>query len=146
MISIRKGAQADLKDILRLVLELAIFEKEPKAVTATLAQYEESYAEGVFDFMVAESDGEIIGLVLYYMTFSTWKGKMLYLEDFVVTQSWRGKGVGALLFDAFMAESKAQNAVLTKWQVYDWNVDAIRFYKKRGAEIDDAWYNCKLFN
>jgi len=146
MIAVRKGTKADLADVLKLVIELAVFEKEPDAVTASLNQYEASFAEGVFDFLVAEADEEIVGIALYYMTFSTWKGKMLYLEDFVVTNEWRNKGIGGLLFDAFLAESKKQKAVLSKWQVYDWNEDAIRFYKKRGADIDSTWFNCKIFN
>lgn len=146
MYTIRKGGKKDLPKVLDLVLELAIFENEPDAVTATLADYETSLADQTFEFQVAEAEGEIIGLILYYMCFSTWKGKMLYLEDFVVTQSWRRKGVGEALFQAFIKASEEKQAALSKWQVLDWNESAINFYKKQTAIIESEWLNCKIFN
>jgi len=146
MYTIRKGEKKDLPKVLELVLELAVFEKEPEAVTATLRDYESSFNEGIFEFQVAEVDGEVVGLVLYYMCFSTWKGKMLYLEDFIVTEAWRKKGIGEALFDAFIQASKDKGAVLSKWQVIDWNESAIKFYEKRGAVIESVWLNCKVFN
>lgn len=146
MYAIRKGEKKDLPNILDLVLELAVFENEPNAVSATLSDYQISLADNTFEFQVAEADGKIIGLILYYMCFSTWKGKMLYLEDFVVTQSWRRKGVGQALFKAFIEASLAKKAALSKWQVLDWNESAINFYKKQGSVIEAEWLNCKIFN
>jgi len=144
-IIVRKASKSDLVAILDLVIELAVFEKEPDAVTATIADYEESFDQGVFEAHVAECEGKIIGTALYYMTYSTWKGKMLYLEDLVVTQSFRRKGIGQLLFNAVLEETKAKYAKLLKWQVLDWNQPAIDFYEKNKAIIEKDWYNGKIF-
>jgi len=144
-ITIRKASKSDLVGILDLVIELAIFEKEPDAVTATIDDYEDSFDQGVFEALVAECEGQIIGTALYYMTYSTWKGKMLYLEDLVVTQTFRRKGIGQLLFDAVLEETKAKSAKLLKWQVLDWNQPAIDFYEKNKAIIEKDWYNGKIF-
>ena len=89
--------------------------------------------------------GQVAGMALYYLTFSTWKGRMLYLEDFVVRQQWRGNGLGQALFDAFLARARELDCRLVKWQVLDWNVDAIRFYERQQALIEREWYNGKLF-
>ena len=144
-ITIRKASKSDLAAILDLVIELAIFEKEPDAVTATISDYEESFDQGVFEAHVAEYEGKIIGTALYYMTYSTWKGKMLYLEDLVITQSFRRKGIGQLLFNAVLKETKAKRAKLLKWQVLDWNQPAIDFYEKNKAIIEKDWFNGKIF-
>ena len=146
MIAIRKGIEQDLPAALELVRELAKYEKEPEAVTADLEDYRKSLADGDFEFMVAEAEGRVIGLVLYYMCFSTWKGKMMYLEDFIVTRDWRGRGVGSLLYQAFMDESRRQRARLSKWQVLDWNEPALSFYRKQNAIIESEWLNCKVFH
>ena len=142
---IRKAAKEDLVGILHLVNELAIYEKEPDAVTATLKDYEDNFDKNVFEAHVAEFNGEIVGTTIYYMTWSTWKGRMLYLEDFVITQKHRRQGVGQLLFDAFMQEAKKKNVRLVKWQVLDWNEPAIEFYKKNNAIIETEWWNVKIF-
>ena len=89
--------------------------------------------------------GEIVGMMLYYMAYSTWKGKMMYLEDFVVREAVRGQGVGQMLWTAFEAESRAEGAKLLKWQVLDWNTPALNFYKNIGANIETEWLNGKLF-
>ena len=141
----RKATKKDLPSILHLVNELAIYENEPEAVTATLADYEDNFNKNLFEAHVAECEGKIIGTTIYYMTWSTWKGRMLYLEDFVITQDHRKKGVGQLLFDAFMREAKKKDVRLVKWQVLDWNVPAIEFYKKNNAIIEKEWWNVKIF-
>ena len=143
MINIRSVVLNDLPQILDLVVELAVFEKEPKAVTSTLKQYEEAFLEGVFEGLVAEEQGLIVGMAIFYMTWSTWKGKMLYLEDLYIKESHRNLGIGQNLFQAFLATAKTKNAKLTKWQVLDWNEPAIRFYKKNNASIEKNWWNCK---
>jgi GNAT superfamily N-acetyltransferase len=142
---IRKAEEKDLPFIHDLVRELAIFEKEEKEFTATLSMYEKDFKENVFQSIVAELDGEIIGMVLYYLTYSTWKGKMMYLEDFVVKEKNRGKGIGKALYEAFIEEAKHQQCQLAKWQVLDWNEPAIQFYTQNNAILEKNWWNCKVF-
>lgn len=145
MINIRKGNKQDIPHVYNLVVELAVYEKEPEAVTATLEDYYNDFEEGIFKTLVAEKDGEVIGMMIYYMTYSTWKGKMMYLEDFVVNEKHRQSGVGQLLYNRFIEESKKENARLVKWQVIDWNEPAIRFYEKNDAIIEKCWYSVKKF-
>jgi GNAT superfamily N-acetyltransferase len=142
---IRKGNANDLKAIYDLVIELAVYENEPDAVTATLTDYEKNFNAQVFQTIVAEHNGKTIGACIYYITWSTWKGRMVYLEDFIVTEAYRKKGVGQLLFDQFLVEAKGMNATMVKWQVLDWNEPAIRFYEKNKAIIEKEWWNGKIF-
>lgn len=142
---IRFARREDLPFVHQLVGELAEFEKASDEFVADLACYERNFDEGVFEVLVAELDGEVAGMALYYLTFSTWKGRMLYLEDFVVRQQLRGNGVGQALFDAFVQRARELDCRLVKWQVLDWNVDAIRFYERQQALIEREWYNGKLF-
>ena len=144
---LRRGVETDLPQVLGLIKELAEFEKAPEAVTNTLAamQRDGFGPEPIFGFFVLENEaGEIIGLALYYTAYSTWKGRMLYLEDLVVTETGRRGGLGRLLFDAVVAEARATGAVRMKWQVLDWNESAIGFYKKLGANIESEWLNGNL--
>ena len=141
---IRFAQAADLEAIRGLVVELAIFEKEPDAVTATFEDYASAYKSGLISILVAEIESEIVGMALFYDTFSTWKGKMLYLEDFVVKERLRGQGIGEALFDATIAEAKTRGCALMKWQVLDWNEGAIRFYQRKGSTIEKEWWNGKI--
>ena len=145
--TLRRGAEADLLQVLGLIKELAAYEKAPEAVTNTLAamQRDGFGPQPIFSFFVLESEAaEIIGLALYYTAYSTWKGRMLYLEDLVVTEAARRGGLGRLLFDAVVAEARATGAVRMKWQVLDWNEPAIGFYKRLGANIESEWLNGNL--
>ncbi len=144
-IEVRKATKNDLEAIYGLVKELAIYEKEPEAVTATLEDYQNDFAEGVFEANVALYGEEIVGTTIYYMSYSTWKGKMLYLEDFVVKEAFRQKGVGQLLFDAYLAVAKEKKAVMVKWQVLDWNEPALNFYERNNAIIEKNWWSGKIF-
>jgi len=144
-IEVRKATKNDLKAIYGLVKELAIYEKEPEAVTATLEDYQNDFAEGIFEANVALYGEEIVGTTIYYMSYSTWKGKMLYLEDFVVKEAFRQKGVGQLLFDAYLAVAKEKKAVMVKWQVLDWNEPALNFYERNNAIIEKNWWSGKIF-
>lgn len=144
-ILIRKGQKNDLPAVISLVTELAVFEKEPDAVTAQLQDYEKAFDNKLIDFHVALDQDQIIGMALYYDTFSTWKGHMLYLEDFYVQPAYRSLGLGGQLFDAVVEEARARGSVLLKWQVLDWNTRAIKFYKSKNAEIETIWYNGKLW-
>ncbi len=144
-ISIRKATTKDLPAIHQLVRELAIYEEAETEFIATLKDYEKDFDDAVFSSFVAENEGKIIGMTIYYMTYSTWKGKMLYLEDFVVNEAFRKKGIGQMLFDAFLKEAQHLGARLVKWQVLDWNKPAIRFYEKNGATIEKEWWNGKIY-
>lgn len=146
MINIRKGTKADLPAAMDLIHELAIYEKAPEQVNNTVERMEEDgFGEHpVFDFFVAEEEGEVRGMALFYFRYSTWKGKSLYLEDLIVREADRGKGMGKLLLDAIVMEAKALDCRQVNWQVLDWNEPAIRFYEKLGAELDGEWINCRL--
>jgi GNAT superfamily N-acetyltransferase len=145
-ITIRKGKKEDLPDVLNLVHELAIFEKAPDAVTNTIEEMEEDCfgKKPAFEFLVALVNNKIVGIALYFIKYSTWKGKGIYLDDLIVTEKMRGKGIGKKLFDEVISEAKKINAKQLHWQVLDWNVDAIDFYKKYGASIEAEWWDCKL--
>jgi GNAT superfamily N-acetyltransferase len=146
MTSIRKGTKADLPAALELIKELALFEKAPQEVTNTLSMMEEDGfgANPIFGYILAEVDGAIIGMSLYYYRYSTWKGKRLYLEDLIVTESKRGLGIGKLLFEETIEIAKKTNCTGMMWQVLDWNEPAINFYKKYNAHFDGEWVNCSL--
>jgi len=100
--TLRKATKKDLQSVLDLVNELAIYEQAPEEVTVTLADYEADFENNIFDIILAEQENEIVGIAFYYMAYSTWKGKMLFLEDFVVKEALRGHGIGKLLFKAFL--------------------------------------------
>lgn len=145
MTKIRKARYEDLADILDLVVELAVFEKEPQAVTATLETYQEAWNAQLIDAIVAEQDQKVVGMALFYDTFSTWKGRMLYLEDFVVAASHRSQGIGKLIFDELFKEAERRKCILVKWQVLDWNSGAVKFYEEYGATIERQWWNGKKY-
>jgi GNAT superfamily N-acetyltransferase len=145
MVTIRQATLADIPMIFSLVEELALYEKAPEAVITTVEIYERDFNAGIFEAVVAEKDGEIIGMALYYMAYSTWKGRMLYLEDFVVRESARRFGAGQMLFDAYVAIAKEKGATIVKWQVLDWNEPAVKFYEKNNAIIEKEWWNGKIF-
>ncbi|MCB0649724.1 MAG: GNAT family N-acetyltransferase [Saprospiraceae bacterium] len=144
-IQIRLAVREDLPAIHNLVRQLAIFEEAEAEFTATIEQYREDFDSAVFEALVAEVDGEIRGMALYYLTYSTWKGKMLYLEDFVVEEAYRSFGIGQLLFEQVLGQGREKGCKLLKWQVLDWNKDAIRFYEKNNAIIEQEWWNGKIF-
>lgn len=144
-ISVRKATREDLQAVLDLVIELAVYEKEPDAVTASLQDYQLAFDDKRVQILVAEDAGKIIGMTLYYLTFSTWKGKMMYLEDFVVNEAYRRTGVGELLWNALIEDCKHQKCILLKWQVLDWNEPAIKFYQKHNATIEKEWWNGKIY-
>lgn len=143
-ITIRPGVEADLPAIHALVYELAVYEKEPEAVETTPAEYLEDFRKGLFEATVAELDGRVVGMTIYYMAYSTWRGKMLYLDDFVVYEACRGMGIGQMLFDAFVEEGRRRGCRLVKWQVLDWNEPALNFYRKNNAIIETDWWNGKI--
>lgn len=145
-IVIRKARREDCASMMRLIRELAVFEKAPEEVTVTLAHFEESGfgQQPVWWAFVSELDGEIAGLALYYIRYSTWKGQRMYLEDIIVSEAHRGKGLGTKLMDALIAEAKEKKFSGMLWQVLDWNQPAIQFYKKYNARFDGEWINVSL--
>jgi len=145
-IIIRVAEKQDCPALLELVHELAIYEKLPEEVTVTLEEFADAgFGEKpVWKAFVAENEDKIIGFALYYTRYSTWKGCRLYLEDFIVTEEYRGKGVGKLLFETVMQEAKDKNYNGMNWQVLDWNEPAINFYKKYEASIESGWLNASF--
>ena len=136
---------ADMQAIHALVRELAEYEKGLHRVTTSPESYLEDFERKAFDAFVAEVNDEIVGMALYYGMFSTWRGRMLYLEDFVVKESIRGHGIGKLLFEAFLEEARKQKVALVKWQVLHWNEPGLNFYRKYETVFDDEWVDCKIY-
>jgi len=145
-VTIRKAVKEDCKRILELVQELAEYERAPQEVTVTLSHFEESGfgPNPVWWAFVAEENNRIEGFALYYIRFSTWKGQRMYLEDFLVTEKMRGRGIGRLLFEELIKEGKAKKLNGIQWQVLEWNEPAINFYKKYNASFDAEWVNCSI--
>lgn len=143
-VSIRKATIEDMKDIHDLVMELAVYEKSPEAVDTDPEEYKRDFEDGLFNCLIAEDNNKILGIALYYMSYSTWKGKMMYLEDLVIREEYRRLGIGGMLFGAFLSESKADGCRLVKWQVLDWNELALNFYSRYGAVIEKDWWNGKI--
>ena len=145
-VTIRKGELRDVRAMYALVLELATFENAAHEVTNTIEEMEKDGfgSNPAFEFLVAETSNEIIGVAIYFIKYSTWKGKGVYLDDIVVSQPFRHQGVGTMIFDALINECAKHKAKLLHWQVLDWNEPAIAFYKKYQASFDPEWIDCKL--
>ena len=143
---IRKGTPEDVPAVLNLIRELALFEKAPQEVTNTESDMlRDGFGSSpVFSLLVAETNGRVIGMAIYFVKYSTWKGKGVYLDDIVVSEEFRGKGIGKLLLDEVIRDCARIGARQLHWQVLDWNTNAIRFYEKYNASFDNEWINCKL--
>ena len=145
-VKIRRGQKADLPCVLALIKELAEFEKALDEVSVTLEELEnDGFGQHPYYWInVAIHKDKIIGLSFYFIRYSTWKGRFLFLEDFVVKEDYRGQGVGAQLFEETIRIAQRLKVKGMVWQVVDWNEDAIRFYKKYEASIQTEWLNGKL--
>ena len=144
---IRKGAPNDVPSLLKLIKELAIYEKAENEVIVTEdILLRDGFGDNpLYHLVVAEYEGEVMGIALYYYAYSTWKGRYLYLEDFVVKESMRGKGIGKPLFEYLVNIAKDEGVKRMGWQVLDWNEPAIEFYKRKNATLDAEWINGRLF-
>ena len=144
---IRKAVKEDCGRIMELVLELAVYEKEPDAITVDFDHFVESGfgKKPVWWAFVADTDGRVEGFAIYYTRYSTWKGQRMYLEDLLVTEKLRGQGIGKLLFDHLLEEARQKKYSGIAWQVLKWNEPAINFYRKLGnVSFDNGWVNCSV--
>lgn len=141
-IKIRKAVKDDMKAVRDLIIELAVFEKEPDAVEVTTKDLQD-FGFGkkpMFTCFVAEVDKKVVGMALVYFRFSTWKGKVVHLEDMVVRESMRGKGIGEALYGEVMKYGHSQGVKRIQWDVLGWNEGAIRFYERSGAKVLRDWH------
>lgn len=143
---IRSAEQKDVAAIYGLIQELALYEKAPEQVTNTVENlHKDLFIEPLCEAIVAEENNVVIGFALFYTSYSTWKGKSLYLEDFYVSEEHRRKGVGQLLFERVVGIAQERKMARMDWQVLEWNQMAIDFYKKNNALLDPEWINGRLF-
>jgi GNAT superfamily N-acetyltransferase len=144
---IRKGEKKDMASVLNLIRELAAYEKEPDAVQVTvddLIKY--GFKENPeFNIFVAEIEGTIQGMALFYNRFSTWDGPSLHLEDLIVTKKYRGEGIGKALYDKVLEFGLKSGKKRIEWVVLDWNTPAINFYKSTGATMLEEWNICQMW-
>jgi GNAT superfamily N-acetyltransferase len=145
-ILIRPAKKEDCQRMMELIHELAVYEKAPEQVVVPFDHFVESGfgKQPVWWALVAEVKGVVVGMALYYVRYSTWKGQRMYLEDLIVSEDMRGNQIGSLLFDALIKEAKAKNFVGMNWQALDWNEPALNFYRKYNASFDPEWVNCAI--
>lgn len=138
---IRKGEEKDMQSVLDLITELAVFEKEPDAVDISVADLlSDGFSENPkFKIFVAEQENQIIGIALFYERYSTWKGRTIHLEDLIVTKNKQKIGAGKALYTAVLKYAFDHNFNRVAWEVIDWNVNAIDFYKSTGATYLNDW-------
>ncbi|MFI2742139.1 GNAT family N-acetyltransferase [Zhouia sp. PK063] len=143
--SIRFATENDMSQVLDLITELAVFEKEPDAVEITEQDLiRDGFKEHLFKCFIAETEKEVVGMALFYPRYSTWKGKTIHLEDLVVKEAKRATGVGSALFSEVIKYGHAQGVKRIEWVVLDWNEPAVKFYEKNGAHILRDWDTVQL--
>ncbi|MGJ8661325.1 MAG: GNAT family N-acetyltransferase [Bacteroidota bacterium] len=146
MILVRSAEEKDVKDIHELIKELALYEKAPEQVTNTVETlHHDMFVQPICEAIVAEENNSVLGFALFYTSYSTWKGKSLYLEDFYVSEKNRKRGIGQQLFEEVVRIAKERKMARMDWQVLDWNELAINFYRKNNALLDPEWINGRLF-
>jgi ribosomal protein S18 acetylase RimI-like enzyme len=142
---IREAHIQDCTAMMALINELALYEKAPEQVTVSLDTFIEhgfGAKPSYWAFVAEDENKTVVGFALCYLRYSTWKGPRCYLEDLIVTESQRGKGIGKLLLEKVIADAKEKKHDGVVWQVLNWNETAINFYKKYEANFDDEWVNC----
>ena len=147
MLKLRKATSEDARLILTFIKELAEYEKDPKAVVATEENIRRDGfgAQPKFEVVIAEWDGDAVGMAFYFFNYSTWKGRHgMYLEDLIVRPSQRGNGIGKAIM-AHLASVAVENKCFgIRWEVLDWNKSAIRFYESLGAEFRGRWQSMQI--
>ena len=138
---VRKALETDMPAVLELINELAVYEREPNAVEVTV---EDLVKDGfgkqpLFNCFVAEEEDKIVGMALLYFRYSTWKGKTVHLEDLIVSESYRDKGFGMMLYKEVMKFALENKVKRVEWVVLDWNAPAVQFYKNTGATVFSEW-------
>ncbi len=138
---VRKATKNDMPSVLKLINELAVYEREPDAVEVTVADLERDgfSDQPLFNCFVAEAEDKIVGMALFYNRYSTWKGKTIHLEDLIVNEDYRGKGIGMQLYKKVMQFALEENIKRVEWVVLDWNTPAVNFYKNTGASVFSEW-------
>jgi len=145
-VTLRPAEKQDSEAILRLIQELAVFEKEPESVLLTVSDIER-YGFGsspLFQCLVAQVEQQVIGMALYYQRFSTWKGPTYHLEDLIVTEAYKGKGIGTQLYTAFIQIAYESGVERIEWNVLHWNTPAVGFYEKSGATVLHDWSSVQM--
>jgi GNAT superfamily N-acetyltransferase len=143
---IRQAKPGDETEIFNLIYALAVYEKAPEQVTNTPQQLaRDLFEDKICSAIVAEEVNQIVGFSLYYISYSTWKGKCLYLEDFFVIPEMRKTGIGEQLFQKTVEIAKEMGVKRMDWQVLEWNEPALNFYRKQKAILDPEWINGRLF-
>jgi GNAT superfamily N-acetyltransferase len=145
-IIIRKAETGDLVHVYELIKELAVFENAPHEPSNSIKKFVDEATCKVprFHVILAENNGHIIGIALYYYGYSSWKGSMIYLDDLVIKESYRRKGVGKMLMDELIAIAREEKVCQLRWHVLDWNQNAINFYKKYPVTFDPSWITVKI--
>jgi len=145
-VTLRPAEKQDSEAILRLIQELAVFEKEPESVLLTVSDIEQ-YGFGsspLFQCLVAQVEQQVVGMALYYQRFSTWKGPTYHLEDLIVTEAYKGKGIGTQLYTAFIQMAYESGVERIEWNVLEWNTPAVGFYEKSGATVLHDWSSVQM--
>ncbi|WP_373058600.1 N-acetyltransferase family protein [Zunongwangia sp. H14] len=145
-IKIRKAAREDMPHVLELIKELAVFEKEPEAVIIDAEDLKrDGFGENpLFTCFVAQVEGKIEGMALIYFRYSTWKGKTVHLEDLIVREAMRGKGLGNALYSKVIEYASEKGVKRTEWVVLDWNKNAVDFYERSGATVFRDWWTVQM--
>lgn len=144
-VTLRRARPYDMKAVYDLISELALYEKAPEEVTITVdTLVSDGFDHNLFKVILAEQNDEIVGMAFYYPRYSTWKGRAIHLEDFVVRESHRRLGIGRMLFEAVVHEAVEFGAQRMQWEVLDWNTPAINFYNQINADLDETWITAKL--
>lgn len=148
-VKIRFAKPSDVSNIMQLITELAVYEKEPDAVDIDekyLLQYGfGKHEDKAFKCFVAENENaEVLGMALFYNRFSTWKGLSIHLEDLIVKHQHRKKGIGKALFERLINYAKSENINRLEWVVLDWNTAAIKFYESYGATVFQEWRTVQM--
>lgn len=147
-VKIRSARKSDMAEVLSMIKELAEFEKAPEEVIVKVKNLKRDGfgKKPLFKVFIAELNKSVAGMALFYTGYSTWKGKLVYLDDLIVKNEHRNKGIGKLLLDKVIRYAENEKVGMLKWQVLRWNKDAIRFYNRfEKVVFDDEWVNCKIF-